>query len=49
MGIDKDLWQVHLDMVERAQANRTKMFETAISVVMGLIGVKTQLPDTKRS
>ena len=38
-GIDEALWKIHVDMVERAQANRAEMFKTAVSAVTGLFGM----------
>jgi hypothetical protein len=32
------LWAMHLDMVERAQANRTELLKAAVGAATGLIG-----------
>jgi hypothetical protein len=37
--IDEAFWKIHLEMVERAQANRAEMLKTAVSAAAGLIGV----------
>lgn len=35
--IDKELWAIHLDMVEQAQNNRTEMMKAAASAAAGLL------------
>jgi hypothetical protein len=37
--IDKDLWAIHVDMVQQAQANRAALIETAVSAITGLLKV----------
>jgi hypothetical protein len=37
--IDEAFWKIHLEMVERAQANRAEMLKTAVSAAAGLLGV----------
>lgn len=36
--IDQALWNLHLDMVARAQANRAEMLKTAVSAASALLG-----------
>jgi hypothetical protein len=35
--IDMEVWQIHSDMVQRAQANRTELLKTAFSAASGLL------------
>ena len=35
--IDEALWDVHLQLVERAQTNRNELFKTAVSALTGLV------------
>jgi hypothetical protein len=35
--IDRDLWQIHLSMVEQATANRNEMIKAAASAATGLL------------
>ena len=37
--IDKDLWAIHVDMVQQAQANRAALIETAVSAITDLLKV----------
>ncbi len=34
--VDQDLWNIHLDMVKQAQANRSELIKAAVSAVTGL-------------
>jgi hypothetical protein len=35
--IDRDLWEIHLSMVQQAQANRSEMIKAAASAATGLL------------
>jgi len=37
--IDKDLWAIHIDMVQQAQTNRAALIETAVSAITDLLKV----------
>jgi hypothetical protein len=34
--VDTDLWKIHLEMLQQAQASRTELVKTAVSAVTGL-------------
>ena len=34
--VDTDLWKIHLEMVQQAQASRAELVKTAVSAVTGL-------------
>ncbi|MCP4396316.1 MAG: hypothetical protein GY801_03260 [bacterium] len=40
--IDRDLWKIHMDMVQQAQAYRTELLKALTSVVTGVLGVSKE-------